>query len=113
MPRLTSKSMLVCHLDLGWGDSIPCRNKVQNKPEFIRRHMIDEHEWNEIPQLVHRDISENKPHPKTKEIMTVKSYLEFISENPKEWFLDNQFWYQDFKTTHFHKPTMTTAGGSS
>ena len=105
--------MLVCHLDLDWGDNgNVCREKVQNIPENIRKHMIDFHGWSEIPTLPLRDILAKRPHPKTKTIMTKKSYLEFVQLNPKEWFLDNQFWYQDFKKFHFRKSEATKGEGS-
>jgi len=104
MARMNSKTLLFCHMDLGWGDNdTPCRNEVFNDPKSIMIHMIENHGWNRLPELVRRDIENNKPHPKTKEIMTEVSYLLFIRDNPEEWFFDNQLIWSEFRNSHFKK----------
>jgi|APSaa5957512535_1039671.scaffolds.fasta_scaffold150756_2 hypothetical protein len=96
--RLNSKSILVCDLALR-----ECGKEVLNDAKSLMNHFI-EHGWKQIPQLAQEDIDEYKPHPKTKEVMTEKSYLEFIDKNPVEWWFDNQFSWVDIRNLQFlHK----------
>jgi len=89
-------------MDLGWSDNYnPCREEVYNTPESIRNHMVDGHGWSEIPDLPLRDILAKRPHPKTKEIMTKKQYMQFINNDAKEWFWDNQLYWIGFRNSHF------------
>ena len=97
--RLNPKSILVCNLALR-----ECGKEVLNDAKSLMNHFVKEHDWKAIPELAQNDIDENKPHPKTKEVMTKKSYLEFIDKNPNEWWFDNQFIWSSIRNLHFlHK----------
>lgn len=99
--RLNPKSTLICNLALR-----ECGKEVLNDAKSLMNHFVIEHGWKKIPELAQRDIDDNKPHPKTNEVMTVKSYLKFIDENPNEWWFDNQFHWVDIRNLHFlHKTT--------
>ena len=96
--RLNPESTLVCNLALR-----ECGKEVQNNSKSLMNHFF-EHGWKKIPQLAQEDIDNHKPHPKTKEIMTEQSYLEFINKNPEVWWFDNQFNWRDIRNLHFlHK----------
>jgi hypothetical protein len=101
--RLNPKSILICNLALR-----ECGKEVLNDPTSLMNHFI-EHGWKQIPQLAQEDIDQKKPHPKTKQLMTKKSYLEFIKNNPDEWWFDNQFIWTDIRNLHFlHKTSKGT-----
>ena len=96
--RLNPKSTLVCNLALR-----ECGKEVMNNPISLMNHFI-EHGWKQIPELAQEDIDNHKKHPKTNQIMTKESYLDFIDKNPNEWWFDNQFIWTDIRNLHFlHK----------
>ena len=93
--RLNPESILICNLALR-----ECGGEVLNDAKSLMNHFIT-HGWKKIPQLVAEDIANNKPHPKTNQLMTEESYLEFIDKNPEEWWYDNQFIWKDIRNLHF------------
>jgi hypothetical protein len=95
MPRLTKNSTLICHMDLGWGNYDPCREQVKNNALSIMEHMIRNHGWSRIPEL-------EKPLLKTVSEQDYKR--QYYVDNPKEWFIDNQLFWPQFKQIHFRKP---------
>jgi len=104
--RLNEDSLLICHLDLGWGvHGSVCRLRVKNNPHSIMVHMINHHDWNKIPELplehVKKEImsTDNETLPKWK-----KQYLKELSNNPEKWFSDNQVIWSDIRSIHFLKP---------
>lgn len=100
--RLHTYSILVCNLAFR-----ECKGQdaeVLNDAKSLMNHFIEKHGYRKIPQLAQEDIDKMNPHPKTKEIMTEKSYLKWINENPNEWWFDNQFIWTDIRNLHFlHK----------
>ena len=97
--RLNPKSILVCNLALR-----ECKGEVLNDAKSLMNHFVEKHDWKKIPQLVQKDILNQKPHPHTKEIMTVKTYLKLLDEDPQQWWWDNQFYWVDIRNLHFlHK----------
>lgn len=95
--RLNEDSLLICHLDLGWGvHGSVCRIRVKNNPTAIIKHLIIYHGWKQIPELVQNDIKNGK--------ILKKQYVVTIKENPEQWFLDNQLIWSDFRNIHFLKP---------
>lgn len=101
--RLNPNSTLICDLALR-----ECGKEVKNNPKSLMKHFL-EHGWGKIPMLAQQDIDEKKPHPKTNEVMTKKSYLKFIEENPEQWWYDNQFYWRDIRNLHFlHKTSKGT-----
>ncbi len=100
--RLNPTSTLVCNLALR-----ECCGECLNDPKSLMNHFVQIHNWKQIPQLAQEDIDNHKPHPKTMQIMTAESYLKFIDANPEEWWLDNQFLWQDIRNLHFlHKTSQ-------
>jgi hypothetical protein len=97
--RLNPKSILVCNIAFSG-----CGKEVLNDPKSLMKHFITEHDWRKIPELVQKDIDNHKPHPMTHEIFTEESYLKFVDDNPRIWWLDNQFIWSDIRNLHFlHK----------
>ena len=97
--RLNPKSILICNLALR-----ECKGEVLNDPKSLMNHFVKKHEWKKIPQLVQEDINNRKLHPHTKKIMTRKTYLKLLDEDPQQWWWDNQFFWRDIRNLHFlHK----------
>jgi len=104
--RLNEDSLLICHLDVGWGviGSV-CRLRVKNNPHSIMVHLVNHHEWDKIPELpieqVKKEImnTDKETLPKWK-----KQYFKELSNNPEKWFFDCQLIFQDFRNIHFLKP---------
>lgn len=104
--RLNPKSILVCNLALR-----ECTPQVEvlNDAKSLMNHMIEKHGWKKIPEVTYEEIDQRKPHPKTKQIMTLESYLNWIELNPEEWWLDNEFIWTDMRNIHFlHKTSKGT-----
>lgn len=98
--RLTRNSNVVCNLDLDWANTGKvCRDLVKNNAEGVMKHMIEKHGWRVIPELAQREC-------KTKEDEFAKMRL--YSEDPKQWFLDNQFIFIEFKRFHFKNPMLVS-----
>jgi hypothetical protein len=57
--------------------------------------MIKRHGWHEVPEL-------EQKHRMRK--LYGKALTDFYEQNPKEWFIDNQLIYQEFRRQHFEKP---------
>ncbi len=95
--RLNEESLLICHLDIGWGvHGSVCRLRVKNNPHSIMVHLVNHHGWESLPELVGREVEEKK--------YTKKEYFDKIKSKPEDWFFDNQLIFQDFRNIHFLKP---------
>ena len=95
--RINENSTLICHMNLEWivRPSI-CSTRVKNNPDTIKQHLINNHGWKSIPELVQRDIEAKKT--------TKADYKKLLREKPEEWFIDNQMIWSDFRNMHFLKP---------
>jgi len=113
--RVTEDSMLICHLDLGWTvKGSVCRMRVQNKPNHIMSHMIVNHGWKPVPDLVMKDIIQDvKLHSDPTipdEVFNNRvsngkiEQIEKYHQDGNKWFSDNQLIYTNFHNTHFLKP---------
>jgi len=95
--RLNPKSVLICNLELDWGQKKPlCRDEVTNNPHSLMRHMIKKHKWQGIPELALREC---------KTMHDKKEKLNLYNKNPEEWFLDNQFIWSHIRSYHFRQRT--------
>lgn len=104
--RLNEESLLICHLELGWGvHGSVCRSRVRNNPLSIMVHMIKHHHYNKIPELPLKEIKEEMIPNDTESLDAWKKlYLKKVTEKPTEWFIDNQWIYESIRNIHFLKP---------
>jgi len=93
--RLARNSDLVCNIDLDWNqDGVFCRDIVKNNPHSLRYHLMNKHSWKPIPELALRECKTDEDEHKK-----AKLYL----DEPKEWWIDNQIIWSEFRKFHFKK----------
>lgn len=102
MPRMNSRTMLFCHMELKWNDKDPdpCRDEVQNNAHSIMKHMITKHFWKVIPELARKECENQKD---------IDAKIKLYVHTPEEWFIDNQLIWSEFRNFHFKK-TLEVSG---
>lgn len=113
--RLNDESFLICHLDLGSGvHGSVCRLRVKNTPYSMMVHMINHHGWKQIPELAKKDFDKKMNELAVSEISDtkfsetrdteLKKLAKIYTNNPEEWFYNNQLIWENFRSYHFLKP---------
>jgi|APSaa5957512535_1039671.scaffolds.fasta_scaffold14028_8 hypothetical protein len=92
------KSKLECNIDLDWNkDDKLCRDLVENDPLALAIHMITKHGWQNIPQSAFRECKTEQDK---------KDKLDLYSKNGKEWWIDNQIIWTEFRKHHFRRQSV-------
>lgn len=113
--RLNEDSLLICHLDLGWGvHGSVCRLRVKNNPHSIMVHLVNHHGWKNIPELAQNDFNKKMNELSVSEISDteftqtrdteLKKLAKIYRNNSEEWFYNNQLIWENFRSHHFLKP---------